>query len=97
MIFAAILVLGMLWLMGAVVGAVFKLIFGLIGGVFTIIGGLLGIVFGGVALLVIGPLVALAMLPALLPVLLVAGLVWLIVRATRKPPVIVVTPDHAPR
>jgi len=27
----------------------------------------------------------------------VAGLVWLIVRATRKPPVIVVTPDQVRR
>jgi hypothetical protein len=97
MIVAAILVLAVLWLMGAVVGAVFKLVFGLIGGVFTIIGGALGILFGGVALLVIGPIVALAMLPALLPLLLVAGLVWLIVRATRKPPVIVVTPGQIRR
>jgi hypothetical protein len=96
MILAAILVLGSLWLMGAVVGAVFKLIFGLIGGVFAIIGGLLGIVFGGLALVVIGPLVALAMLPALLPVLLVVGLVWLIVRATRKP-VIIVSPEQVRR
>lgn len=95
MLVAAIMLLGALWLMGSLIGAVFKLVFGLIGGVFTLIGGLIGIVFGGVALLVIGPLVLLAMLPALLPVLLVVGLIWLIVRATRRPVVVVQAP--APR
>lgn len=95
MLVAAVLLLGMLWFVGSLVGVVFKLVFGLIGGVFSIIGGLLGVVFGGVALLAIGPLVLLAMLPALLPVLMIAGFIWLIVRATRRPVVVVQQP--APR
>jgi hypothetical protein len=94
MLVAAVVLLGMLWLMGSLIGAVFKLVFGLIGGVFSLIGGLIGIVFGGVALMIIGPLVMLAMLPALLPVLMIAGIVWLVVRATRRPVVVV---QQAPR
>lgn len=88
MLVAAVVLLGMLWFMGSLIGLVFKLVFGLIGGVFSLVGGVIGVVFGALALLVIGPLVMLAMLPALLPVLMIAGLVWLVVRATRRPMVV---------
>jgi hypothetical protein len=76
-----------LWLFGSLIGAIFKLVFGIVGGVFALVGGLLGMVFGGIALLVIGPLVALALLPVFTPVLLLALVIWLIVRANRQPAV----------
>jgi hypothetical protein len=75
-----------LWLVIAAIGFVFKLAFAVVGGVFSLIGALLGLVFGAVALLFVGPLILLAMLPALLPVLFVVGTVWLIARATRSTP-----------
>jgi hypothetical protein len=84
-----------LWIVGAVIGAIFKLVFGIIGGIFTLIGGLIGVVFGGLALLIVGPLVLLAMLPVFAPVLLLALIVWLIVRANR--PQVVSTPAPATR
>ncbi|MFC4525213.1 hypothetical protein ISN76_03095 [Dyella halodurans] len=74
-----------LWLTAAVVGVVFKLTFALIGGLFSIVGAALGLLFGGVALLVIAPIVALAVLPFCLPVLLLVAVVWAIARATHRP------------
>lgn len=82
-LFVLVAVLGSLWLLGSLLGFVFKLVFGLIGGVFSLVGGLLALVFGGVVMLAMLPVFALMMLPLLLPVLLVAGIVWLIVRAAR--------------
>lgn len=73
-----------LWLVLAAIGVVFKLAFAVIGGVFSLVGAVLGLVFGAVALLFVAPLIALAMLPALLPILFLVGAVWLIVRATRS-------------
>lgn len=73
-----------LWLMAALIGAIFKFTFALIGGIFSIVGAVLGLVFGGLALLVIAPIVALSLLPALLPLALVIGVVWLIARASRS-------------
>ncbi len=74
-----------LWLMAAVIGVVFKLTFALIGGLFSIVGAALGLLFGGVALLVIAPLVALAVLPFCLPVILLVAVVWAIARAMHRP------------
>lgn len=78
------LVMG-LWLVAAVIGVVFKLTFALIGGLFSIVGAVLGLVFGGLALLVIAPIVALAVLPFCLPLILLVAVVWAIARATHRP------------
>lgn len=75
-----------LWLMAAVIGVVFKLTFALIGGLFSIVGAVLGLLFGGVALLVVAPIVALAVLPFCLPVILLLALVWAIARASQRSP-----------
>ncbi|HEY9133151.1 MAG TPA: hypothetical protein VIM98_15465 [Dyella sp.] len=78
-----------LWFAAAVIGVVFKIAFTLIGGIFSVIGALIGLVVGGIMLVVLAPLFALALLPAALPILLLAGAIWLIVRATHSTP-------HAP-
>ena len=69
----------------AMIGLVFKLTFTLIGGLFSVIGALLGVVFGGIALLVMAPIVALALLPLCLPLILFVAVVWAIVRIARGP------------
>jgi hypothetical protein len=79
-----VMVAAMFWLALAAIGVVFKLAFAVIGGVFSLVGALFGLVFGAVALLCVAPLIALAMLPALMPLLLLIGAVWLIARATRS-------------
>ncbi|MET3652861.1 hypothetical protein [Dyella japonica] len=73
------------WLAIAMIGLVFKLTFTLIGGLFSVIGALLGVVFGGIALLVMAPIVALALLPLCLPVILFVAVVWAILRIARGP------------
>ena len=75
-----------LWLVGALVGVVFKFTFAIVGGVFSALGAWLGVVIAGVVLVAMAPIVLLALLPALLPALMIAGLVWLVVRATRPAP-----------
>ncbi|RUL74535.1 hypothetical protein [Dyella choica] len=77
------LVVGGLWL----VGLVFKLTFGLIGGLFSLFAGALGIVIGGLVMLLVLPLIALSLLPVMLPALLLFGLIWTIVHLARKPSV----------
>ncbi len=67
------------WLVGSLIGLVFKF-------TFAIVGGVLGVVFSGLALLLAAPFVLLALLPVFLPVLLLAALVWLVVRASRPAP-----------
>lgn len=71
---------GVLWLWGALIVGVFKLTFGLLGAIF---GGLFGFLALGVAALLVLPIALLALLPLLVPALCVAGLVWLIVHASR--------------
>lgn len=78
------LVLGV-WLAVAMIGLVFKLTFGLIGVLFSLIGAVLGVVFGGIALLIVAPIVALALLPLCLPVIVLAAVIWAIVRLARGP------------
>jgi hypothetical protein len=82
-------VIGVFWLMAALIGGLFKLTFGLFGVVFGAFGALFGgmfAVFGiGLAALVVLPILALALLPLLIPALGLALLVWLIVHASRKP------------
>lgn len=74
-----------IWLAVALVGAMFKLTFVLIGGLFHLVGAVLGLVFGGLALMIIAPVVALALLPLCLPVLLLVAIVWAIARAAHRP------------
>ncbi|MEO6968008.1 MAG: hypothetical protein ABI132_06090 [Rhodanobacteraceae bacterium] len=85
-------VFGLFWLFAALIGAVFKLTFGLIGAVFgtfgAIFGGFFAVLGIGMAALVLVPAMLFALLPLVIPVLLIGGVVWLIVRAAR--------PAHAP-
>ena len=88
-----LLVVGALWLVGSLIGLIFKLTFALIGGLFSMVAVVLGLVFGGVALLLAVPLVALALLPICLPVLLLVAVVWAIARSVRRhEPVLTSTP-----
>jgi hypothetical protein len=81
---------GGLWLFFAMLWGIFR-----IG--FWVLGGLLHLIFGGVALLICAvlalallPLAGLLMIPFAFPVLLVAGLAWLLLRSPRRPaPVII--------
>lgn len=73
------------WIAVAVIGLVFKLTFALIGGLFSVVGAVLGLLFGGLALLIVAPLVALALLPFCLPVILLVAAVWAIARTARRP------------
>lgn len=68
------------WFGAALLGGLFKLTFGLLGVVF---GGLAGLFAVGVTGVIVASLVVLALLPLWLPVLFVAGLVWLVVRAAQ--------------
>lgn len=62
-----------------VVGLALRLVFGLVGVMFSIVGA----VIGGLLSLLLLPLM---LLPVLLPVLLVGGLIWWVVRASRRAP-----------
>jgi hypothetical protein len=73
---------GAIWLMAALIGGLFKLVFGFFGLMF---GGVFALFGVGLAALVIVPILAIALLPLLIPALGLALLVWLIVHATRKP------------
>lgn len=83
------------WLVFALVGAVLKLAFGIIGGVFSVVASLVGVAIGGVVMLLAAPVVMLALLPVLLPVGVLALIVWAIARGTRRQPDVVVM--QAPR
>jgi hypothetical protein len=76
-------VAGVCWLFGALIGGLFKLVFGLAG---ALLGGVFAVFVAGFVALLVVPIVLFALLPLLAPVLCVAGLVWLIVRATRPHP-----------
>jgi hypothetical protein len=77
-----------LWLLGSLIGLVFKFTFAIVGGVFSVLGALLGFLIAGVVLVAIAPIVLLSLLPALLPALMIAGLIWLVVRAARPAPAV---------
>jgi len=99
LLFGVFAILGLVF---KVIGGVFELFFGLLGLVLGAIGTVFGLLVGGLATLFAGGIVLLVLgalaLPLLLPVLLVAGLVWLIVRAASPRPVAIVppTPPAAP-
>jgi len=73
-----------LWLAVALIGTVFKLTFALVGGLFHLIGAVLGLVFGGLALLIVAPIIALAVLPFCLPVILLVAVIWAIARSSHR-------------
>lgn len=83
--FGLLMLLAVFWLVGSLIGAVFKLVFGLVGGLFALLGGLIGVLIGGAVLLLVVPVLALAALPFAAPLLLLTVVVWLIVRANRRP------------
>lgn len=68
------------WLGLALLGGLFKLGFGLVG---ALLGGLAGLFAAGVVAMVAASLLLLALLPLLMPVLFVAGLVWLVAHVAR--------------
>lgn len=78
-----VLVVGAFWFMGALVGGLFKLTFGLIGVLF---GGMLALLGIGIAALVVVPILLFALIPFLLPAFVIAALVWLVARASRPAP-----------
>jgi hypothetical protein len=43
------------------------------------------LLFGGLALLIVAPIVALALLPFCLPVILLVAVIWAIARSSRRP------------
>jgi hypothetical protein len=74
-----------LWIVGSVVGLVFKVACGLVHVVFSLLAGAIGLFIGGLVMLLVLPIVALSLLPVCLPALLLFGLIWLIVHAARRP------------
>ncbi|RDS82684.1 hypothetical protein [Dyella psychrodurans] len=78
-------IVGALWIVGSLIGLIFKVVFGLIGGIFGLLAGAIGLFIGGLVMLLVLPIVALSLLPVCLPALLLFGLIWAIVHATRKP------------
>lgn len=75
-----LVVAGAAWLSAALLGGIFKLVFGLLGVLF---GGFVGLLVLGAGALLVLPLLFAGLLTLLLPALCVAGLVWLVVRAAR--------------
>ena len=73
-----------LWVVGSVVGLILKVAFGLVHGVFSLLAGAIGLFIGGLVMLLVLPIIALSLLPVCLPALLLFGLIWLIVHATRR-------------
>ncbi|HUA80019.1 MAG TPA: hypothetical protein VL997_06585 [Dyella sp.] len=79
------IVVGALWLVGSVIGLIFKLVFGLIGGIFSLLAGAVGLFIGGLVMLLLLPLIALSLLPVFLPALILFGLIWTVVHLARRP------------
>jgi hypothetical protein len=93
MVAAVLLVLfGGLWLLLKLVGGVFELVFGLVGAVFGAIGAVIGTVFAVIGVLFAAALVlvvgAAVLLPIVLPLALLAGLIWLITRVVSGRPTV---------
>ena len=83
------------------VGGIFELVFGLFGIVLGAIGTVIGLLIGGIALLFAGGIVLLVFgalaLPLLLPLAVIAGIVWLVVRAASPRPQQLALPPPAYR
>lgn len=78
-----VVVVGVLWCAGAIIGALCKLTFGLFAALF---GGLLALLGVGIAAVVVVPVVLFALIPCLLPAFVIVALVWLVARAARAAP-----------
>jgi hypothetical protein len=76
---------GMLWMVGSLIGLVFKLTFGLMGGLIGLLAGGIGLFIGGLVMLLVLPIVALSLLPLCLPALVLFGLIWTIAHIARRP------------
>ena len=76
---------GALWMVGSLLGLVFKVTFGLVGGLIGLLAGGIGLLIGGLVMLLVLPLVALSLLPLCLPALLLFGLIWGIAHIARRP------------
>ena len=83
-------------IIGAIVGGVFHLVFGLFGAVLGVIGTAFGLLVGGVATLFVAGILVLLFaamaLPLLIPLAVIAGVVWLVMRAAASRPPVVVPP-----
>ncbi len=84
-LFVVLAVIAGLWLAVLVAGFAFKLLFGLIGGLFSVLGALLSVCVGGLVMLAVLPLLALALFPVWLPLLAVGFVLWLMLRRPREP------------
>jgi hypothetical protein len=76
---------GALWMVGSLIGLVFKVTFGLVGGLIGLLAGGIGLFIGGLVMLLVLPIVALSLLPLCLPALLLFGLIWGIAHIARRP------------
>jgi hypothetical protein len=74
-----------LWIVGSVIGLIFKLTFGLVHVFFSLLAGAIGLFIGGLVMLLVLPIVALSLLPLCLPALVVFGVIWAIVHLARRP------------
>jgi hypothetical protein len=79
------LLVGGLWIVGSVIGLIFKLAFGVVHVVFGLLAGFIGLFIAGLVMLLVLPIVALSLLPVFLPALLLFGLIWTIVHVARRP------------
>lgn len=76
---------GALWMVGSLIGLVFKVTFGLVGGLIGLLAGGIGLFIGGLVMLLVLPIVALSLLPLCLPALFLFGLIWAIAHIARRP------------
>jgi len=91
---AIMLLIGAFWLCGMVLGAMFKLFFGLFGAIASLVGGIFALAIGLPLLVLLLPIFLLLLVPILvlwvlahlfLPVLVVGGVIWLLVRDSGRP------------
>jgi hypothetical protein len=75
---------GALWMLGSLIGLVFKVTFGLVGGLIGLLAGGIGLFIGGLVMLFVLPIIALSLLPLCLPALLLFGLIWAIAHIGRR-------------
>jgi hypothetical protein len=79
------IMVGALWMVGSLIGLVFKLTFGLVGGLIGLLAGGIGLFIGGLVMLLVLPIVALSLLPLCLPALLLFGFIWAVAHIGRRP------------
>jgi len=82
-------IVGGFWLLLAMIGLVFKLVFSIVGGMFSLFGGLIAMGVAGLLGVVLLPIFGLLMLPPLTPLLFIGFVIWLLTRHSRRPVVYV--------